>query len=106
MGILLHILSSVINLVKALGSLAALGTSAAQKIGNAFTSLYESVPFQAIFKLFEQLTRAGGFIVTGELIPTFDATAARRAGDERRKNEIAARNDLRRKNALIKAEQK
>lgn len=98
--------TSVINLGKALGSVAALGTSAAQSIGNAFTSLYESVPFQAIFKLFEQLTRAGGFIVTGELIPSFDATAARKAGEERRANEIAARNDLRRKNALLKVEKK
>lgn len=96
----------IINLGEALGKTSAAFTSFGVSVGDTMAAIAENPATQAVLDIFEFLTRQGGFLITGELIPSFDSTAARRAGDERRKSEVANRATLRSRNALIKAEKK
>ena len=96
----------IINLGEALGKTSAAFTNFGVSVGDTMAAIAENPATQAVLDIFEFLTRQGGFLITGELIPSFDSTAARRAGDERRKSEVANRATLRSRNALIKAEKK
>lgn len=96
----------IINLGEALGTTAAAFTSFATDAVDALEAIYKNPATQGVLDVFEALTRGVGFIVTGELQPSFESGDARRAGEERRKNEVAARATLRQRAALAKAEAK
>lgn len=96
----------IINLGEALGNLSAALVTFGQDSIDVFNDITNSKPFQAFYEAFEFLVRQGGFIVTGELIPSGEAVNARRAGEERRKNEIANRATLRQRNVLMREEKK
>lgn len=97
---------SIVNLGEGLGNTAAAFTSFGMSVTDTMAGIRDNAATQAVLDIFEFLTRAGGFIVTGELQPSWDATAAKKAGDERRKAEISGRATLRQRNALFKAEKK
>lgn len=96
----------IIDLGEALGTTAAAFTSFATDAVDAMKVIRDNPATQAVLDIFEALTRGVGFVVTGELQPSFDAGDARRAGEERRKNDIAARATLRQRAVLARAEKK
>jgi len=96
----------IIAFGESLGELSAGVSNFANDTVDAFTKIRNNAAVEAVLNTFEALTRGIGFIVTGELIPSFDAQSARLAGDERRKAEEASRAALRSRNALLKAEKK
>ena len=96
----------IINLGEALGTTAAAFTGFASDAVDAMEAIRDNPATQAVLDVFDALTRGIGFIVTGELVPTMDQADARRAGEERRKNEVANRATLRQRAALSRAEKK
>ena len=94
----------IIAFGESLGELSAEISNFANDTVDAFTKIRDSAPVEAVLNTFEALTRGVGFIVTGELIPTFDAQSARLAGEERRKNEVANKTILRSRNVLARTE--
>ena len=96
----------IIELGETLGSLTAGVNTFANDTIAAFDRIGNSSAVQGLLNIFEALVRGVGFVVTGELVPTMDATTARLAAEERRKNEEANRATLRSRNELIRAEQK
>lgn len=96
----------IINLGEALGNLSADLTSFGVDAVNVFTDIRDSVPVQGLLDIFEALTNAAGFVITGEMGGGFDAGDARRANEQRRKNEIAGRATLRQRNVLMREEKK
>jgi len=96
----------IINVGEALGNLSASLVKFTDDTIDVFNDITQSKPFQLFYDLFDFLVRQGGFIVTGELVPTGDQASARRAGEERRKNEVAGRAELRRRMVLMREEKK
>lgn len=97
---------SVVKLGEGLGKLAAGFTGLSNDVINAMERIRNNAATNAVLDLFDMLTRGAGFIVTGELVPSARSADARRAGEERRRNEVASRADLRRRNVLARAEAK
>jgi hypothetical protein len=94
----------IISLGETLGKLTAgINTFASDAI-SAFNRVGESSAVQGLLNVFEALVRGVGFIVTGELVPTMDATTARLAVQERNKNERANKATLRLRNMTLKTE--
>lgn len=96
----------IIELGETLGSLTAGVNNFASDTIAAFDRIGDSSAVQGLLNIFEALVRGVGFVITGELVPTMDATTARLAVEERRKNEVANRATLRLRNELVRAEQK
>ncbi len=97
---------SIIGLGQALGDLTAGVITFSNTAIDKFEDIEKSSAVQGVLNIFEALVRGVGFVVTGELVPTFDQTSARLAVEERRKNEEANRTTLRSRNQLFKSEQK
>jgi len=97
---------SIIGLGQALGDLTAGVITFSNTTIDKFEDIQKSSAVQGVLNIFEALVRGVGFVVTGELVPTFDQTSARLAVEERRKNEEANRATLRSRNQLLKSEQK
>lgn len=96
----------IINLGEALGDLSGDLTNFSLDAIEAFNDIGQSAPVQGLLDVFEAITNAVGFVVTGEMGGGFAAGDARRAADERRKNEIAGRATLRQRNVLMREEKK
>jgi hypothetical protein len=96
----------IINLGKALGTLSAAVVEFGKDAEDTFRGITESKAAKAVMALFEGLVRGGGFIVTGELVPTMDSASARLAGQQARKEAEQNRARLRAQNALTKAEKR
>jgi hypothetical protein len=96
----------IINLGEALGDLSGDLTNFSLDAIEAFNDIGQSAPVQGLLDVFEAITNAVGFVVTGEMGGGFAAGDARRAADERRKNEIAGRAALRQRNVLMREEKK
>jgi hypothetical protein len=97
---------SIIGLGQALGDLTAGVITFSNTAIDKFEDIEKSSAVQGVLNIFEALVRGVGFVVTGELVPTMDQATARRAVEERRKNEEANRATLRNRNQLLKSEQK
>lgn len=96
----------IISLGESLGDLTGDFITFGNDVVNVFSDIQDSAPVQGLLDVFEALTNAVGFIVTGEMGGGFDAGDARRAGEERRKSEIAGRVALRQRNVLMREEKK
>ena len=96
----------IINLGEALGDLSGDLTTFSLDVIETFQDIGQSAPVQALLDIFETITNAVGFVVTGEMGGGFDAGDAARAGQERRKNEVANRATLRQRNVLMREEKK
>jgi hypothetical protein len=94
----------IISLGETLGKLTAGVNTFASDAISAFNRVGESSAVQGLLNVFEALVRGVGFIVTGELVPTMDATTARLAVQERNKNERANKATLRLRNMTLKTE--
>jgi hypothetical protein len=94
----------IISLGETLGKLTAGVNTFASDAISAFNRVGESSAVQGLLNVFEALVRGVGFIVTGELVPTMDATTARLAVQERNKNERANKATLRIRNMTLKTE--
>lgn len=95
---------SIIGLGKALGDLTAGMIDFGKTTTDVFGDIQKSSAVQGVLNIFEALVRGGGFIVTGELVPTMDSATARLANQQARKSEEQNRARLRAQNALTKAE--
>ena len=95
---------SIIGLGKALGTLTSQMVDFGKTTIDVFGDIQKSSAVQALLNIFEALVRGGGFIVTGELVPTMDSASARLAAEQRRKAEEQNRAQLRTRNALLRAE--
>jgi len=96
----------IINLGKALGTLSAAVVEFGKDAEDTFRGIVDSPAAKALMALFEGLVRGGGFIITGELVPTMDSASARLAGQQARKEAEQNRARLRAQNALTKAEKR
>lgn len=96
----------IINLGEALGDLTADFVTFFTKVGEGFNDFANSAAANKFFEIFDFLVGQAGFIVTGEIVPSAKAADAYRAGQERRKNEIAGRATLRQRNVLMREEKK
>ena len=96
----------IINLGKALGTLSAAVVEFGKDAEDTFRGIIDSPAAKALMALFEGLVRGGGFIITGELVPTMDSASARLAGQQARKETEQNRARLRAQNALTKAEKR
>ena len=96
----------IINLGKALGTLSAAVVEFGKDAEDNFRGIVDSPAAKALMALFEGLVRGGGFIITGELVPTMDSASARLAGQQARKEAEQNRARLRAQNALTKAEKR
>jgi hypothetical protein len=96
----------IINLGKALGTLSAAVVEFGKDAEDTFRGITESKAAKAVMALFEGLVRGGGFIVTGELVPTMAQASNYRKGQEARKEAEQNRARLRAQNALTKAEKR
>lgn len=97
---------SIIGLGKALGDLTAGMIDFGKTTIDVFGDIQKSSAVQGVLNVFEALVRGGGFIVTGELVPTMDQATARLANQQARKSEEQNRARLRAQNALTKAEKR
>lgn len=96
----------LIEMGENIGNVAAALTNMAINVGATFDSIANNRGIKAVLGAFELLTRYGGAMVTGELQPSFASNAAKNAGAQRRAAEVAARNELRVRNQLLKQEKK
>ncbi len=94
----------IIKLGETLGKLAASFSDLATDTISAFTRIRDSAAVQGVLTIFDQLIRGIGFVITGELVPSMDATSARLAGEERRKAEEANRAALRTRRQILRVE--
>jgi hypothetical protein len=97
---------SIIGLGKALGDLTAGIIDFGKTTTDVFGDIQKSSAVEGVLNIFEALVRGGGFIVTGELVPTMDQATARLANQQARKSEEQNRARLRAQNALTKAEKR
>jgi hypothetical protein len=97
---------SIIGLGKALGDLTAGMIDFGKTTIDVFGDIQKSSAVEGVLNIFEALVRGGGFIVTGELVPTMDQATARLANQQARKSEEQNRARLRAQNALTKAEKR
>jgi hypothetical protein len=97
---------SIIGLGKALGDLTAGMIDFGKTTIDVFGDIQKSSAVEGVLNVFEALVRGGGFIVTGELVPTMDQATARLANQQARKSEEQNRARLRAQNALTKAEKR
>ena len=94
----------IINLGKALGTLSAAVVEFGKDAEDTFRGIVDSPAAKALMALFEGLVRGGGFIITGELVPTMASVDARRKAEERRVQDERNRANLRLRNFLLKEE--
>jgi hypothetical protein len=94
----------IINLGEALGTLSAAVVEFGKDAEDTFRGIVDSPAAKALMALFEGLVRGGGFIITGELVPTMASVDARRKAEERRVQEERNRANLRLRNFLLKEE--
>lgn len=84
------------------GSFAAFGTG----VGDVFTGLMNNRGLQFVLSAMDAITRGVGFVVTGNMQPSFRTTDERRAAISEAKRIEAIRDQVKAQNNLYKAEQK
>lgn len=94
----------IINLGKALGTLSAAVVEFGKDVEDTFRGIVDSPAAKGLMALFEGLVRGGGFIITGELVPTMASVDARRKAEERRVQDERNRANLRLRNFMLKEE--
>ena len=94
----------IINLGEALGTLSAAVIEFGKDAEDTFRAIQDSTAAKAVMALFEGLVRGGGFIITGQLVPTMASVDAKRKAEERRVQEERNRANLRLRNFLLKEE--